>query len=154
MNQLIDIFYFTGVPLAAIAALCGIYFRKKKIYLLASAVALLGAWLLTIENRERRYDLLTEHSFHSVDEIRSLLGTPDHVLKYKEGDERWMYSVRSTPWNTVQWFSIYKNHLLGYGGGRSIGLFYRDEDDHRDERESALAKKNLEALDKWTTTQK
>jgi hypothetical protein len=140
------------VPIAAIGALSAIYCRKKKIYLLVSSVALLGAWLLTIENRERRYDLLTEHSFRRVDELRSLLGSPDHVLNYKEGDALWMYSVRSTPWNTIQWFSVYKNHILAKSGGRSVELFYKEKDQPRDEREASLAKANLAALDKWVDT--
>ena len=152
MSQLIDIFYFIGAPLAAIAALSSFYFRKKKFHLLVSSVALLGAWLLTIENRERRYALLTEHSFRTVGELRSLLGSPDHVLNYREGDALWMYSVRSTPWNTIQWFSVYKNHILANSGGRSVALFYKEEDKPRDEKEASLAKVNLAALDRWVDT--
>jgi len=154
MNQLLDIFYFIAVPIAAITVLSAIYLKKHRIYLFVLSVALVGAWLLTIENRERRYNLLTGNSFKTVDELRASLGSPDHILNYKEGDALWTYSVRSAPWNTVQWFSVYKNYILARSGGRSIGLFERETNELRDEKGAALAKANLEALDKLSRNQK
>jgi hypothetical protein len=154
MNQFLDIFYFSAIPFAAIVALGGICLKKKRVHFFVLCAALVGAWVLTIENRERRYDILNEGWFKTVDELRSALGNPDHVLYYKEGDSLWMYSVRSTPWNTVQWFSVYKNHILAKSGGRSIGLFERETDEVRDEREAILVKASLEALDKLSINQK
>jgi hypothetical protein len=147
ISRTLDAYYLAGVPLVLGCAFLALAVRRLRYYLFVSAFVFLGVWILTMKNREARYHYL-DRWMTSKAEILSALGQPERIVKFKEGDELWTYSVRSYPWTRFQWYSIYKERVLASTRKENVGLFEKEEIYVRSAKEAEITQRNLMSIDR------
>jgi hypothetical protein len=152
MTRLLELYYLIGVPLGLVALVWGIAKKRRRIALLATAVAMIGIWALTVSALTARYTLLHEHynSPRVTSDIIRTFGKPEATINYKEGDSVWFYYIRVWPWCIETSYSVYMDRILGLQTSEHIAFSYKPELSAQNAREEKHVRLFLATRDKIT----
>lgn len=152
MTRLLEIYYLIGVPLGIGALIWGIAVKRRRIVFLVTAVALIGAWALSVNALSARYKLLNEryNTPRVANDIIRTFGKPEATINYKEGDSVWFYYIRVWPWFVETSYSIFKDSILGCQTSVYVTFSYKPESSAQNAREEKHVRLFLAARDKVT----
>lgn len=124
MWRLLEYLYLSGLPLAVIAVAASFLKRKLRFVLLSTSVLLVAAWAGSSSMLRKRAALISESWAHNSSELLALLGTPDNVHSFPEGDVEWAYAVRVWPYEVVRYYWIFQDQVLASTSSERVGLIY------------------------------
>ena len=147
MIRILEIYYLIGWLLGLSVFLIGILQNKYRIFLILFSITLTMGSFFDACVLKKRSQVIRNQFFSNASDLDKILGSPEAIFNYTEGDCEWVYSVRVWPWNVSGTYSIYKNHVISVSIDRNIGLFYRPKRIFRTPAGSRTVKKFLEDYD-------
>ena len=147
MIRIIEFYYLIGLFCVLGALVIGISRKSARTHGFILAAIFGAIWFACILKLESRSKAILHGDLSSVAKVVDLLGRPETIVDYPEGDAEWVYSVRVWPWNAAVGISIYREHLMATSRSDRAGLFYRREIITRDEKASNRVRKMLSHYD-------
>ena len=143
MNTLFESYYLLGLPMVFVVGIAAALKKDSRGRLLLLSLGIFGLWYLTLFRLQARSERILQCPISTTQEVTKLLGTPDFVHAYLEGDSDWVYTVRVWPWNAGVILNIYGNRVLAGGHLQNVDLLFRPEFPVRSEIESKQVKEFL-----------
>jgi hypothetical protein len=130
MTRLLEIYYLVGVPLGLGILVMALFWKRKRPWLVAASIAMVGGWVLAMHVLAARSSFILNHyndfaanggTPQSTAWISSALGSPELVIDYPQDYSVWFYSVRVQPWNALAVYHV--------AGGRILNAQVSEETD-------------------------